>query len=161
MLEFVLVQLTCDRHAAWVDCWVEFFIAPDAESAAQVKGLGTRGAFELLPGGIYDPADAVVEWEYLLAGTSPQTLVQQGEPRIVTKITNDGCYVFVLSAWLVTSLAAADRPRLDEAAREWARLRREHGEDIGDEEAIAHLGELAGLARRAAEQGSGLFCSVT
>ncbi|MGH3376816.1 MAG: hypothetical protein ACRDP6_18965 [Actinoallomurus sp.] len=144
-----------------MDCWVEFFIAPYVESAAQVKGFGTRGAFESLPGGIYDPAVAVVEWESLLTGTGPQTLARQGESRVVTEITNDGGYVFVLSKRLVTSLAAADRRRLDEVARERARLRREDGEDITDEEAIAHVGELAGLARRAADQGSGLFCSVT
>ena len=76
-------------------CGVEFFVSPDAESAAQVKGHGTRGVFESLPGGLYDPADAVVEWESLLTGTGPQTLAQQGEPRGVTEITDDGCYVFV------------------------------------------------------------------
>jgi hypothetical protein len=129
--------------------------------AAQVKGLGTRGAFESLPGGIHDPADAVVEWESILAGASPQTLVEAGEPRMVTKITNDGCYVFLLSERLARSLAAADQRRLDEVASRWARLRREDGEDIGDEEAIAHLSESAGLARRSTDQGSGLFCSVT
>jgi hypothetical protein len=66
----------------------------------------------------------------------------------------------VLSERLVTSLVTADQRRLDEAAREWARLRREDGEDIGEGAAIAHIGELAALARRATDQGNGLFCSV-
>lgn len=34
------------------------------------------------------------------------------------------CYVFVLSERLVTLSAEADQRRLDEVAREWARLRR-------------------------------------
>lgn len=122
--------------------------------------LRDRGAFESRAGGIYDPADAVVEWESLLAG-SPRALAQAGERRVVTEISNDGCYVFVLLERLVTLLAEADQRRLDEVAREWARLRWEDGEDIGDGEAIADLGELAGLARMAPDQGSGLLCSVT
>jgi hypothetical protein len=144
-----------------VDRGVEFFIAPDAGAAARVRGLGTRGAFEALPGGIYDPADAVVEWESILTGRSFQTLVRAGEPRVVAEIANDGCYVFAVSERLVSLLATADQRRLDEVARQWARLRQEDGEDITDEEAVAHLRQLAGLARRAVDKWNGLFCSVT
>jgi hypothetical protein len=79
-------------HDALVDCWMEFFIAPDDEAAALVKGFGTGGAFESLPGGSYDPADAVVEWESLFTGASSPALVQSGEPRIVAEMLNDGCW---------------------------------------------------------------------
>ncbi|MYS20825.1 hypothetical protein GA0115240_123635 [Streptomyces sp. DvalAA-14] len=140
---------------------MEFFIAPDDEAAAQVKGFGTRGAFEAVPGGIYDPSDAVVEWESLFTGTSPQVLMQAGEPRIITEITNDGCYVFVVSDRVMALLATADEASLAGVAQGWAQLRQGDGEDIHEEEAFAHLGALADLARSAVGQGARLYCSVT
>lgn len=148
-------------HDALVDCWVEFFIAPDDKAAALVKGIGTGGAFESLPGGIYDPSDAVVEWESLFTGVSSRALMQAGEPRIITETANDGCYVFVASHRLMTALAGTDQARLDEVARRWAHLRQDDGEDINEEEAVAHLGALAALARSAVRQGARLYCSVT
>lgn len=144
-----------------VDFWVEFFIAPDDETAAQVKGFGTRGSFQSLPGGIYDPSDAVVEWESLFSEVSTEVLMKSGEPRIITEVTNDGCYVFVVSNRLVALLLAADRSALEEVARRWARLRQSDGEEISEDEAVAHLGELAFLAGSAARQGKRLYCSVT
>ncbi|MFJ9121913.1 hypothetical protein ACIRJO_41090 [Streptomyces sp. NPDC102394] len=140
---------------------MDFFIAPDDETAAQVKGFGTRGAFESLPGGIYDPSEAVVEWDTLFVGTSRQALMQAGEPRIITEITNDGCYVFAVFDRLTTALARADQDERHEAAHQWAHWRQDDGEDISEEEAVAHLDALAALARSAARQGARLYCSVT
>jgi hypothetical protein len=144
-----------------VDCWAEFFIAPDDEAAAQVKGFGTRGAFESMPGGIYDPSDAAVEWESLFTGTSSRALMQAGEPRIITEITNDGCYVFVLSDRLMTALVTAGQVALAEVAHRWVRLRQDDGEDLDDDQAVTHLDALATLARLAVSQGARLYCSVT
>ncbi|MFE1229629.1 hypothetical protein [Streptomyces sp. NPDC058745] len=140
---------------------MEFFVAPDDEAAAQVKGFGTRGAFESVPGGIYDPSEAVVEWEGLFTGASPRALMQAGEPRIITEITNDGCHVFVASDRLLTTLATADQTGLAEVAHSWARLRQGDGEVLDEDQAVAHLGALAVLARSAMSRGARLYCSVT
>ncbi|MFF4911236.1 hypothetical protein ACFY2T_40955 [Streptomyces sp. NPDC001260] len=144
-----------------MDFWVEFFLAPDDETAAKVKGFGIRGALESLPGGIYDPSEAVIEWESLFAGTSSRALLQAGEPRIITEITNDGCYVFAVSERLTTALARAGQSELDEVAHKWVPSRQSDGEDISEEEAVAHLSALAALARSATRQGARVYCSVT
>ncbi|GAA4198788.1 hypothetical protein [Actinocatenispora rupis] len=144
-----------------MDCSTEFFIASDDEVAAQVKGTEAGRAFESLPGGAYDPADVVVEWESLFTGAHAHALMQAGEPRFVTEVTNDGCCVFVVSRNLVTSLATSDRTTLEAIARQWAHMRQEDGEDIGEDEAVRHLGELARLAASAIRQGERLYCSVT
>jgi hypothetical protein len=140
---------------------VEFFVAPDDDAAAQVKGVGAGRVFESLLGGVYDPTDAVVEWERLFTGVRTQAHMQAAEPRAITQITNDGCCVFVVSRNLVTSLATSDPTTLEAIARRWAHLRQEDGEDIGEDEAIRHLGELARLAAAAVRQGQQLYCSVT
>jgi hypothetical protein len=44
---------------------------------------------------------------------------------------------------------------------EVARLRLTNGDDISQDEAIGHLGALAGLARQAADRGHRLYCSAT
>ena len=63
-------------HDAEVDDWADFFSAPDDESAAAVKGSSPRGPFTIVPVGLYDPTDAVVEWESLLTGGSPKELLR-------------------------------------------------------------------------------------
>lgn len=145
------------RFGARVDFQVEFFIAPDDETAAH----DTRGAFESLPSGIYDPSDAVVEGESLFVDTSRQALMQAGELRIITEINNDRCYVFAVSEGLTAALARADQGGWHEAAHQWAHWRQGDGEDISEEEAVAHLGALAALVRSAARQDARFYCSVT
>ena len=110
--------------------------------------------------GLYDPADAVVEWESLFTGDNLWGLMQAGEPRVLTEVTNDGCYVFVISERLQSRLARVDRQQLEGMARDWSRLRRADGESIEEGEASAHLAELASLVRTATEQGGRLYCSV-
>jgi hypothetical protein len=147
-------------HDAEVDDWADFFSAPDDESAAAVKGFSPRRAFKIVPVGIYDPADAAVEWESLFTGESPQELMRAGEPQVLTEITNEGCYVFVVSERLQTLLATEGPRRLEDVARRWSRLRRADGEFIEEGEAASHLAELASLASTAAGQGARLYCSV-
>lgn len=143
-----------------MDEWADFFIAPDDESAAAVKGFSPRRAFKVVPVSIYDPADAVVEWESLFTGDSPQELIRAGEPQVLTEITNDGCYVFVISERLQGLLATESPLRLEDAARQWSHLRRADGELVEEGEAISHLAELASLARTASGQGARLYCSA-
>ncbi|WP_327420318.1 hypothetical protein OG612_39015 [Streptomyces sp. NBC_01527] len=147
-------------HDAGVDDWADFFIAPDDESAAAVKGVSPRPAFKIVPVGIYDPADAAVEWESLFTGDSPQELMRAGEPQVLTEITNDGYYVFVMSERLQALLADEDPLRLKDVARKWSHLRRADGEFVEEGEAVSHLAELASLARTATGQGARLYCSV-
>ncbi|MFJ9724292.1 hypothetical protein ACIRP3_16205 [Streptomyces sp. NPDC101209] len=143
-----------------MDEWADFFIAPDDESAAAVKGFSPRRAFEVVPVGIYDPSDAVVEWESLFTGDSPQELMRAGEPQVLTEITNDGCYVFVISERLQALLATEDPLRLEEVGLKWSHLRQADGELVEEGEAVSHLAELASLARTATGQGARLYCSV-
>ncbi|MGW4320418.1 hypothetical protein ACWEMW_14655 [Streptomyces sp. NPDC004684] len=140
--------------------WADFFVAPDDLSAAEVKGFSPRRVFPTVPVGDYDPADAAAEWEGLLTGDDPRELMRRGEPRVLTEITNDGHYVFVVSERLRTLLATTEPRRLAETAAEWSRLRRADGEAIGEADAVAHLADLAALARTAVDQKAGLYCSV-
>ncbi|MGV9892759.1 hypothetical protein [Streptomyces sp. NPDC003395] len=84
---------------------VEFFAAPDDASAALVLQAGPRRAFESLSFGNFDPEEAVVEWECLLAGGSFEELVDAGEPRIVAGQSDDRCVVFAISPRLSAALA--------------------------------------------------------
>ncbi|MFF9337630.1 hypothetical protein [Streptomyces albogriseolus] len=69
---------------------VEFFAASDDVSAALALRAGPRRAFESLSFGNFDPEEAVVEWECLLAGGSFEELVDAGEPRLVAGQDDDG-----------------------------------------------------------------------
>lgn len=143
-----------------MDDWAEFFSAPDEESAAAVKGSNPPGAFKIVSVGIYDPADAAVEWESLFTGDCAQELMRAGEPRVLTEIENDGCYVFVVSERLQTLLATAGPQQLEDVARRWSRLRQADGERIEEGEAVSHLVELASLARASTSKAARLYCSV-
>ncbi|MGW3656775.1 hypothetical protein ACWD6R_14245 [Streptomyces sp. NPDC005151] len=133
---------------------VEFFVAPDDASAADVLGTGPGRAFESLSCGNLDPEEAVIEWECLFTGAGFEELVEAGEPRVVA---DDGCVVFVISPRLSTALAGAGRSRVREIAASWAGQRAEDGEFIEGEVAGEIVGGVAALARSAAEQGHGLY----
>ncbi|MFE1291513.1 hypothetical protein [Streptomyces sp. NPDC058751] len=139
---------------------VEFFTAPDDASAALVLGAGPRHASESLSFGNFDPEEAVVEWECLLAGGSFENLVEAGEPRLVAGHDDGGSVVFVISPRLFTALAEAERSELDDAAVSWAAWRARDGETIGTDIASVILGELAALVRSARHQGQGVYCRV-
>jgi hypothetical protein len=139
---------------------VKFFVATDDTSAGRVLQPGPGGAFESLSFGNFDPEEAVVEWECLLAGGSFEELVEAGEPRIVAGQDNDGCVVFTLSPRLSTALADAGHSRLRDVAASWAGLRAEDGEDIDTEIAIAIVGDLAALVRSARRQDQSVYCWV-
>ncbi|WP_308375980.1 hypothetical protein [Streptomyces sp. ISL-99] len=55
---------------------VKFFAAPDDTSAALALPTGPVRAFESLSFGNFDPEEAVVEWECLLAGGRFEELVE-------------------------------------------------------------------------------------
>ncbi|MGQ4381084.1 hypothetical protein ACN6K9_005044 [Streptomyces sp. SAS_267] len=139
---------------------VEFFTAPDDAAAALVLWTGPPHPFESLSFGNFDPEEAAVEWECLLAGGSFEDLVEAGEPRLVAGQDDDGCVVFAFSPRLFAALAEAERPELDDAAASWAALRAEDGEVIDTDIASVILGDLAALARSARLQGRAVYCRV-
>lgn len=54
-------------HDARVSIIVKFFVAPDDTSASLALQTGPGRAFESLSFGNFDPEEAVIEWECLLA----------------------------------------------------------------------------------------------
>lgn len=153
-------RLWAVRHDARVSVIVEFFAAPDDASAALVPQTGPRHAFESLSFGNFDPEEAVVEWECLLAGGSFEELVDAGEPRIVAGRGDDGCVVFTISPRLSAALAEAERSELKDAAAAWSLQRAEDGEVIDTEIAEVILGDLAALIGSARRQSQGVYCWV-
>ncbi|MFE3527069.1 hypothetical protein ACFXOD_36980 [Streptomyces sp. NPDC059161] len=139
---------------------VKFFVAPDDTSASLALQSGPGRAFESLSFGNFDPEEAVLEWECLLAGGSFEELVERGEPRIVAGQDNDGCVVFALSPRLSAALADAEQARLRDVAASWTLLRAEDGEVIGTEIADAIVGDLAALVSSARRRNQGVYCWV-
>ncbi|MFI5755057.1 hypothetical protein [Streptomyces sp. NPDC051569] len=121
---------------------------------------GPGRAFESLSFGNFDPEEAVVEWECLLAGGSFEDLVEAGEPRIIAGQDDDGCVVFVMSPRLSAALAMAEGPRLRDVASSWAEQCAEDGEVIDPGTADAIVGELAALVSRARRRRQGVYCWV-
>ena len=122
---------------------VKFFVAPDDTSAASTVQAGPGRAFESLSFDSFDPEEAVLEWECLLAGGSFEKLVEAGEPRVVAGQDNDGCVVFAISPRPSTALADAEHSRLRDVAASWVQLRAEDGEIIHAEIADAIVDDLA------------------
>ncbi|MEV0958079.1 hypothetical protein AB0I97_19775 [Streptomyces sp. NPDC049951] len=139
---------------------VKFFVAPDDTSAGLALQTGPERAFESLSFGNFDPEEAVVEWECLLAGGSFEELVEAGEPRIIAGLDDDGCVVFAISPRLSTALAEATHSRLSDVAASWAQLRAEDGEVIDTEIADVIVGDLAGLVTSARRQNQSVYCWV-
>ena len=138
---------------------VEFFVAPDDASAALALRTGP-GRAESLSFGNFDPEEAVVEWECLLAGGSFEELVEAGEPRIVASQDEGGCVVFAISPRLAAALADAERSELRDVAVSWAAQRAEDGEVIDTEIAAVILSDLAALVSSARRQGRNVYCWV-
>lgn len=139
---------------------MKFFVAPDDTSAGLALQTGPERAFESLSFGNFDPEEAVVEWECLLAGGSFEELVEAGEPRIIAGLDDDGCVVFAISPRLSTALAEATHSRLSDVAASWTQLRAEDGEVIDTEIADVIVGDLAGLVTSARRQNQSVYCWV-
>ncbi|MFJ3691621.1 hypothetical protein ACIPWB_28330 [[Kitasatospora] papulosa] len=139
---------------------VKFFVAPDDTSAGLALQTGPERAFESLSFGNFDPEEAVVEWECLLAGGSFEELVEAGEPRIIAGLDDDGCVVFAISPRLSTALAEATHSRLSDVAASWTQLRAEDGEVIDTEIAHVIVGDLAALVTSARRQNQSVYCWV-
>ncbi|MFE1877500.1 hypothetical protein ACFW9N_42785 [Streptomyces sp. NPDC059496] len=139
---------------------ITFFVAPDDTAAALVLQTGPGRACESVSFGNFDPEEAVVEWEGLLAGGGFEELVEAGEPRIVAGQDDGGRVVFALSPVLSAALADAEPSQLHDIAASWVRLRAADGEVIDTEIADQIVGDLAALVSDARRQGRGVYCWV-
>lgn len=139
---------------------MKFFVAPDDTSASLALESGPERAFESLSFGNFDPEEAVVEWECLLADGSFEELVEAGEPRIIAGLDDDGCVVFAISPRLSSALAEATHSRLSDVAASWTQLRAEDGEVIDTEIADVIVGDLAALVTSARRQNQSVYCWV-
>ncbi|MCY1649652.1 hypothetical protein AB0L83_31445 [Streptomyces sp. NPDC052071] len=139
---------------------VKFFVAPDDTSASLALQTGPGRAFESLSFGNFDPEEAVVEWECLLADGSFEDLVEAGEPRIIAGLDDEGCVVFAISPRLSSALAEATHSRLSDVAASWTQLRAEDGEVIDTEIADVIVGDLAALVTSARRQNQSVYCWV-
>jgi hypothetical protein len=146
---------------AAVSIIIEFFIAPDDAAAAGVLDAGAEGVFESVPFGNFVAGTAVIEWESILTGRSFADLVALGMPRIVADSGDESLrLVFAFSSALRTELAAADDARLDDVASEWVRRDASDGGAFDLEMARLILGDVAGLARLAVQEGHEVYCRL-
>uniref|UniRef100_A0A8D4BE95 DUF1877 family protein n=1 Tax=Streptomyces pratensis (strain ATCC 33331 / IAF-45CD) TaxID=591167 RepID=A0A8D4BE95_STRFA len=139
---------------------MKFFVAPDDTSAGLALQTGPERAFGSLSFGNFDPEEAVVEWEWLLAGGSFEELVEAGEPRIIAGLDDEGCVVFAISPRLSSALAEATHSRLSDVAASWTQLRAEDGEVIDTEITDVIVGDLAALVTSARRQNQSVYCWV-
>jgi hypothetical protein len=144
---------------ATVSIIIEFFVAPDDAAAAGVLDAGPEGLFESALFGNFVAGTAVIEWESVLTGHSFASLVALGMPRTVADAGADNlCLVFAVSSALRVELAAADDAQLDGVASEWVRRDADNGGAFDPEMARLILGDVAGLARLAGQEGHEVYC---
>lgn len=137
---------------------VDFFTAPDDTAAAHVLRTGPAPGQDAFSCGNLDPEEAVLDWQALLTGETWEELVEAGEPREVAEEHHGELRVFAVAGALVAALAAAEPPRLRDAASAWSRSPAEGGTPVDEGTALWVLGGVAALARAAVERGGGLYC---
>ncbi|MFG2417103.1 hypothetical protein [Streptomyces goshikiensis] len=140
------------RHDRVTPITVEFFVAPDDETAAQVGPRQRRHGFPAFAPTDFFPDDAVVDLEGLLAGG-----VSAGW-RDVLPMKNDGFTVFEVPSRLCSALTRASSGRLVEVAGEWAELAAVKDGGVTAKTAVEILTRLADLARTAESLGQPLYC---
>ncbi|MER7467990.1 hypothetical protein [Streptomyces sp. NPDC097981] len=141
---------------------IAFFIAPDDATAAATRN---RGPGHVLPSVVckdFYPDDAVVEWEMYFEAPSPdlpsqEELNRRSWPHYVADVVNDGSGVFAVSEQLTYALAEATLSQLRGLSARWtARLWVEDGDEMTDDNPLAVLTGVAGLAQEAVGSGGGL-----
>ncbi|WP_089959704.1 hypothetical protein [Lentzea xinjiangensis] len=108
----------------------------------------------------FDPDDAVVDWTAFFAGRVLRGAERRDSgkwPHYVAEFLNDGVGVFVVSAELVTALAAAGPDELHRLASYWGeRLIEQNEHELTAAEQRAVVEDVARLARSAGDLG--LYC---
>ncbi|MFE2352048.1 hypothetical protein [Kitasatospora cineracea] len=137
---------------------VAFFLAPDDRTAAGAHRGGPQGRFAAVAGRHFDAEDAVDEWDAFFVGPASEQLFWQRTDWIVP-VTHDGSGTFALPPRLTRALAGAGAEELEDLADGWSeRLRQEDGEDMTDDDLLALLRAVAGLATRTGPAGGNLYC---
>lgn len=133
---------------------MEFFIAPDDQAATTVLEGGPDGTFETMTVGNFDAISAIEGWDRILTGRTAEDLERDDVPHIVV---GDAPFVIAVSTALQAALIAADRDDLATTALQWIQQEELHG--YYDPELFTEiLGELAGLAGTARQEGHALYC---
>ncbi|MFC8720931.1 hypothetical protein [Kitasatospora sp. NPDC057198] len=143
---------------------IVFFLAPDDETAAATRLRGPGEGFASVTCRSYEPDTTIVEWDMHFedpaagAPTAEQFRAWQSWPEYVTPPLNDGVEVFALPQRLTRTLAGARPAELEALANRWAvRLRAEGFDDLADDDLLATLRGVAGLAASALDSNGGLY----
>lgn len=131
---------------------MEFFIAPDHQSATSVLNCGPGHAFESMACENLDLED-LIEWEDLLTGHYDDHLLlhtdDDEEQRSV---------VLAVSGHLHVALRYASPSRLAAVSEQWVRERAQDGDDFEAGPIAEILSGLAALARTATGRGQRVYC---
>ncbi|MGF6886556.1 hypothetical protein ABIA39_004670 [Nocardia sp. GAS34] len=137
---------------------VEFFIAPDDDTAATVVEGGPEDHFPAVTDyGNFLVFQALAEWESLFTGRSLDDLVSAGEPRAVTD-DESGSAIYAASPTLQRALTTADPAVLAEIGTRWKQDTTSTGAPFDPEMIDALLSDVAELARTATGQNHSLYC---
>ncbi len=137
---------------------VEFFTAPDDDSARSVLYAGPEASFPTLSDyGNFLAFQAVMEWENLLTGRELADLAEAGEPRVVAG-QDGGVVIYVFSPVLQNLLAAANRAQVADLATRWIHEDESIGATLAPALARVLLQSLAEFARAAVDRKHTLYC---
>lgn len=142
---------------------IVFFLAPDDEAAAATRLRGPGPTIASVSCRFVEPDAAIAEWDMYFekpSAEAPQLEQLNGWswPEWVTAPLNDGIEVFAFPQRLTRALADASATELEDLADRWtARLRSADGDDMTDDDLLAVLQGVAGLATRAVNTGGSLY----
>ena len=138
---------------------VEYFIAPDDATAADVLVGGPEDVFPTMSCGNFFADAAAAEWEAILLGRVAGEFEAAGGPRVVAEAGSDSlAMVFAVSSRLQTALGGANRDALTAVARRWIQEYGGNYPSFEPDTACEILWELADLARSANDQRQVLYC---
>ncbi len=144
-------------HNLPVSIIIEFFIAPDDDTAAPALKEGPEGHFTTISDyGNFLAFQAMPEWESLFTGRHFDDLLSAGEPRTVAE--DDGTAIYAASPALQQSLTTADHAALADVGRRWRQDAGSIGAAIDPDLIESLLQDLAELAQTANERDHTMYC---
>ncbi|WP_234371333.1 hypothetical protein, partial [Streptomyces sp. XY431] len=149
-------------HHAVVAHDIVFFLAPDDEAVAAMRGRRPGPGLESVTCRFVEPDSAIAEWDTYFeepsAGVPTPEQLHGRWPQWVTAPLNDGIEVFALPQRLTRTLADAGPTALEELADRWTtRIRSHDGDETTDDDLPAVLQEVARLAALAVSTNAHLY----